>query len=88
MRDKQPRREGQRRSEGAHWEHRRPAGVNRFDDLLGVDALEVDGGHAEVAVPELALDDVQRHALAQQLERVRVPQLVRRKAATHAGSST
>jgi len=30
---------------------------------------------------ELALDDVQRHALAGQLERVRMPQLVRRKPA-------
>jgi hypothetical protein len=34
---------------------------------------------------ELALDDVQRHALAGQFERVRVAQLVRRKPASHAG---
>jgi hypothetical protein len=31
-------------------------------------------------VAELALDDVQRHALAGELDRVRVTQLVRRKA--------
>jgi hypothetical protein len=29
-----------------------------------IDALEVDGGNAEVAVSELALDDDQRHAFA------------------------
>jgi hypothetical protein len=32
--------------------------------------LQVDRGHAQVAVPELALDDVQRHALAGQFDRV------------------
>jgi hypothetical protein len=42
--------------------------------------LEVDRGHAEVAVPELALDDVQGHAFAQELKRVRVAQLVGRSA--------
>ena len=36
-------------------------------------------------VPELALDDVQRHALAGELERVRVTQLVRRKPPPDAG---
>jgi hypothetical protein len=34
--------------------------VDGFDDLAGVDAVQVDGGHAEVLVAELALDDVQR----------------------------
>ena len=61
------------------------AGVHGLDDLVGVDALQIDRGHAEVAVPESALDDVQRHALARQFERVRVAQLVRREAPTHAG---
>jgi hypothetical protein len=37
-------------------------------------------------VPELALDYVQRHALAGELERVGVPQLVRREAAPDAGA--
>jgi hypothetical protein len=36
-------------------------------------------------VPELALDDVQRHALASELERVRVTLLVRREATPDAG---
>src|SRR4051794_10471465 len=66
--------------------HRRPARVDGLDDLLGVDALQVDRGHAEVAVPELALDDVQRYALAKQLQRMRVPQLVWSAAAAHAAS--
>jgi hypothetical protein len=42
------------------------------DDLLGVDALEVDRGRAEVRVAELPLDDVDRHTLAGELERMRV----------------
>jgi hypothetical protein len=37
--------------------------------------LEVDRGGVEVGVAELVLDDVQRHALAGELERVRVTQL-------------
>jgi hypothetical protein len=41
----------------------------------------------EVGVTELALDDVQRHALAGELERMRVPELVRRKAAPDPGAS-
>jgi hypothetical protein len=37
-------------------------------------------------MPELALDNVQRHALAGELERVSVAQLVRRKPASDAGA--
>jgi hypothetical protein len=60
--------------------------VDGGDDLLRVDALEVDGGRAEVGVAELALDDVQRHALAGEFERVRVAQLVRREPPPDAGA--
>ena len=60
---------------GGH--HRRPARMHGRDDLLGIDPLQVDAGRAEVRVPELALDDVQRHALTSELEGVRVTQLVR-----------
>jgi hypothetical protein len=35
----------------------RAPGVDGGDDLVGVDALEVDRGRAEVGVAELALDD-------------------------------
>ena len=65
----------------------RPAHVDGGDDLLGVDALEVDRGRAEVGVAELALDDVQRHALSGELKGMRVAQLVRRQAPPHAGAS-
>ena len=59
-------------------------GVDGGDDLLGVDALQVDDGGAEVGVAELALDNVQRNALAGELDGVRVAQLMRREAAAHA----
>src|SRR3954451_16494262 len=48
---------------------------------LGIDALEVDRGGAQVGVTQLTLDDVQRHALAGELDRMRVTQLMRREAA-------
>ena len=36
-------------------------------------------------MPELALDDVDRHSLTSELDGVRVPQLMRREPPTHAG---
>jgi hypothetical protein len=58
--------------------------VDRFDDFgVVVDALQIDRGDPEVAVSELALDDDQRHAAARYLDRVCVPQLVRREASQH-----
>src|SRR3954454_375957 len=66
-------------------DHRRAAGVDGVDDLGAVDALQVDRGDPEVGVPELALDDDQRHALAGHLDGMRVPQLVRREAPPYAG---
>lgn len=65
----------------ADWNHRRPSRMHGLDDLAAVDALQVDGGDAEVAVAELALDDDQRHAFAGHLDRVGVAKLVRREAA-------
>ena len=64
---------------GGH--HRRPARAAGGNDLLMVDPLKVDrrGGH--VGVPELALDDLERDALAGGLERVGVAELVRREPA-------
>src|SRR5215207_9347849 len=56
----------------ADWDHRSAAGVDGVDDLGVVDSLEIDAGDAEIAVAELALDDDQRHALARELDRVRV----------------
>jgi hypothetical protein len=58
--------------------------VDGGDDLLNVDALQVDARGAEVGMPELALDDVERNALAGELDGVGVAQLVGREAAPHA----
>jgi len=56
-------------------------GVHGLDDLAAVDALQVDGGDAEVAVSELALDDDQRNAFTSHLDGVGVAELVRREPA-------
>src|SRR5215211_5862735 len=70
---------------GAGGHHRRAAGAHGRDDLLRVDPLQVDRRGAEIHMPQLALDDVQRYALAGELERVRVAQLVRREPPPGAG---
>jgi hypothetical protein len=66
---------------GAGRHHRSAAWRTARDDLLGVDPLQVDRRGAEIHMPQLALDDVQRHALTGELERVRVTHLVRREPA-------
>jgi hypothetical protein len=53
--------QGERRVDRDHWGSARVDGV---DDLGVVDALQVDRSDAEVRVPELALDDDRRDALA------------------------
>jgi hypothetical protein len=53
--------------------HRCAARVHGLDDLAAIDALEVDGGDAEVAVSELALDDDQRYAFSGHFDGVGVP---------------
>src|SRR4051794_6322216 len=60
--------------------------VDGLDDFVGVNALQVDRGHAKVAVAELALDDVERDAFVGEFDGVRVAQLVRGEAAAHAGA--
>ena len=62
--------------------------MHGVDDLGVVDALQVDGGDAEIGVPELPLNDDQRHALARHLDGVGVPQLMRRKPPPRAGMSS
>ena len=64
-------------------DHRSPPRVHGLDDLAAVDALQVDAGDSRVAVPELALDDDQWHAVAGHLDGVGVPELMRREAAPH-----
>ena len=46
--------------------------------------MQVDRCGAEVGMAELALDDVERDALAGELQRVRVAQLMRREPAPNA----
>jgi hypothetical protein len=48
----------------------RPPGLHGFDDLGVVDALQVDGGDAEVAVAELAVDDYERNAFAGEFDSI------------------
>jgi hypothetical protein len=64
----------------ARWEHRRRSGADCLDDLAVVNSLQIDGGDAEVRVTELALYDVEWHALAGHLDGVRVSELMWRKA--------
>jgi hypothetical protein len=54
--------------------------MHSLDDLGAIDALQVDRGDTEVAVPQLALDNDQRHPLTSHLHCVRVTQLVGSKA--------
>lgn len=51
--------------------------MDRVDDLGAVDPPQIDRRDAEIGVPELALDDNQRHALVRHLHRVRVTELMR-----------
>jgi hypothetical protein len=57
--------------------------VDGLDDLGVVDSLQVDGGDAEVAVAELALDDDERYVFACHFDGVGVPELVGREAPAH-----
>ena len=59
--------------------HRRSSRMHGLDDLATVDALQIDGSDAEVAVAELALDDDQRNAFAGHLDGVGVAELMCRK---------
>ena len=61
---------------GDHW---RWALMDGVDDLGVVDPAQVDRGDGEIGMPELGLDNEQRHPLARHLDRVRVAQLMRRK---------
>ena len=58
--------------------------MDGVEDLGVVDPAEVHGSDRKVGVPELALDDQQRHTLARHLNRVSVSELVRREPASHA----
>jgi hypothetical protein len=61
---------------GAGVHHRCSPRVNRRDDLLRRNALQVSAGRREVGVPKLALDQWQRDPLVKQLHRVGMPELM------------
>lgn len=61
--------------------------MDGVDDLGAVDALQVDRCDAQAGVPEPALDDDHRDALACHLDGVRVAELMRREAPPDAGLS-
>jgi hypothetical protein len=73
------------RSPGAGGDHRRFPGVDGGDDLGVVDPLQIDRGGAEVGVPRLALDDVERDPLVRELDGVGVAELVGGEPPPHAG---
>ena len=50
--------------------------MDGVDDLGVIDPLEINRGDPEVRVPELALNDDQRHTLVRHLHGVRVAELV------------
>src|SRR5690348_3699863 len=66
---------------GADGDHGRSSGVHALDDLGVVDALQVHGGDAGVAVAELALDRYERYAFVVELDGGRMPQPVQGEAA-------
>jgi hypothetical protein len=59
--------------------------MDRADDFLDIDPLQVNARGRDVRMPELPLDDRQRHAFACELDRVCVAELVRRETAANAG---
>jgi hypothetical protein len=64
-------------------DHRCGTLVHRVNDLGVIDLTEIHRGDRQVSVPELALDDEQRHPLAGHLDRVGMPQLVGREASPY-----
>jgi len=61
---------------GSGRDHRRSSRVHGIDDLRVIDPLEIDRGHPEMGMPELSLDNDQRHALVGHLDRARMPELI------------
>ena len=65
--------------------HRFGSLVDGLDDLGVVDPAEVSRCDREIGVTEMALDHDQRDPFTRHLNRVRVPQLMRREPTTHPG---
>jgi hypothetical protein len=61
--------------------------VDGVHDFGVIDAAQIQGGDRQVGVTELPLDHEQWNALAGHLDRVCVPELVRREPASDAGGT-
>ena len=59
--------------------------ADRPDDLLGIDALQIDARRGHIRMLELPLNDRQRHALPRELDSMRIAKLVRREPTAHTG---
>lgn len=57
--------------------------MDRVDDLSRVDSLEVDRRNPKVGMPELPLNNRQRDPFVGHLDRMSMPELVRRKPPPH-----
>jgi hypothetical protein len=80
------RRLGSELEAGADVHHRRAPRVDRVDDLPDINPLQIHAGGRDIRMPELPLDDRQRHALPRELDRVSMAELMRRKPAPHTRS--
>src|SRR6185312_1962126 len=69
---------------GAGVHHRRAPGVDGGNDLVRGDSLQVGAGRGQMRVPQLALDQWQRDPLTQELDSMRMTELVGREAAPDA----
>jgi hypothetical protein len=58
--------------------------VDGVDNLAGIDPLEIDRRDPKMGMPELSLDDRQRDPFVRHLDRMSVPELVRREPAPDA----
>src|ERR1700748_3099125 len=61
---------------GGGGDRRRGPSVDGADDLAAIDALQVDGGDADVGMPKWPWDDYERDACVGHFDRVGVPELV------------
>jgi hypothetical protein len=62
--------------------------VDGADDLAAIDALEADARDSEVGVPELPLDHDERDTFMRHLNRMGMPQLMRRESPSAACSGS
>ena|SRR5450755_88148 len=70
---------------GRHAARRIAGDLHAAGVTADVDPLRIHASCGDVRMPELPLDDRQRHAFACELDSMRMPQLMRREPAPNAG---